>query len=87
MSFTCPKCAKCMAEVVGGIDWAIELNKPSEPIYRSKCDDHCLSTEKKVNRGQHYIALNLWRHNKDLNRKMFPHPLTFPRVRKKIKEI
>ena len=48
MSFTCLKCAKCMAEVVGGIDWAIELNKPSEPIYRGKCDGHCLFDDDKM---------------------------------------
>ena len=41
MSFTCLKCAKCMAEVIGGIDWAIELKKPSTPIIRGKCDGHC----------------------------------------------
>ena len=68
MSFTCLKCAKCMGEVVGGIDWAIELKKPSTPIFRGECCENCLSVEKRINRGQHYVALALWRERRKIGR-------------------
>ena len=74
MSFTCLKCAKCQA---GYISVITHINTETKtittgPIKRGKCDDSCLSDDEQINRGQHYVALNLWRHNKELNRKMFP---------------
>jgi hypothetical protein len=63
-----------MAEVVGGIDWAIELKRPSTPIFRGNCDGHCLFDDDKIHTKileEHWRRM-LKEHSNFLNRRLFP---------------
>ena len=72
MSFTCLKCAKCMAGYEIVITHINEETKTitTERVKKGKCCENCLSIEKRINKGQHYVALNLWREKKQLHKKL-----------------
>jgi Zn finger protein HypA/HybF involved in hydrogenase expression len=42
----------------------------TERVKKGKCCENCLSIEKRINKGQHYVALRLWREKRELHKKL-----------------